>query len=87
MRHVDAAFFLLLQFCEFHCERPHCGDQSAERCCNCSGRHRSFHDRKILAEARKRANRDDLDGAAEKYVLYLNTTTAASSAEREEAIG
>ncbi len=41
---------------------------------------------KILAEARKRARRDDLDGAAEKYVLYLNTTSAASSAERDEAI-
>ena len=41
---------------------------------------------KILADARKRAKRDDLDGAAEKYVLYLNTTSAVSSPEREEAI-
>lgn len=53
---------------------------------------KSVHDKvaglpeKILAEARKRARRDDHDGAAEKYVLYLNTTSAASSPEREEAI-
>jgi hypothetical protein len=41
---------------------------------------------KILEEARKRVLRDDLDGAAEKYILYLNTTPDASSSEREEAI-
>ena len=41
---------------------------------------------KILAEARKRARRDDLDGAAEQYVLYLNTTSDVPSPEREEAI-
>ena len=40
----------------------------------------------ILAEARKRARRDDLDGAAEKYVLYLNTTSAIPSPQREEAL-
>jgi len=40
---------------------------------------------KILQEARKRAQRGDIDGSAEEYVLYLNATPVAASAEREEA--
>ena len=52
---------------------------------------KSVHDRvsrlagKILEDARKRVQRDDLDGAAEKYILYLNTTEG-SSPERDEAL-
>ena len=52
---------------------------------------KSVHDRvsrlagKILEDARKRVQRDDLDGAAEKYILYLNTTEG-SSRERDEAL-
>lgn len=41
---------------------------------------------KILQEARNRAHRDDMDGAGEEYVLYLNATPAAASPEREEAV-
>ncbi|MGO9125466.1 MAG: hypothetical protein ACLP6G_11325 [Terriglobales bacterium] len=40
---------------------------------------------KILEDARKHASDNDLDGAAEKYVIYLNATPDAASPEREEA--
>lgn len=40
---------------------------------------------KILAEARGRAERGDLDGAAEQYVLYLNSMGDTTSRERVEA--
>jgi hypothetical protein len=40
---------------------------------------------KILREARSRAQRGDVDGAAEEFLLYLNSTPEASSSEREEA--
>jgi hypothetical protein len=39
---------------------------------------------KILAEARSRAQRGDLDGAAEEYILYLNAVTDPSQ-PRDEA--
>ena len=41
---------------------------------------------KILAEAHSRAQRGDVAGAAEEYVLYLNATPAAASSERDEAV-
>jgi hypothetical protein len=41
---------------------------------------------KILREARNRVQRGDLDGAAEEFLLYLNSTPETSSAERDEAI-
>ena len=40
---------------------------------------------KILQEARSRAQRNDLDGAAEGYIVYLNATTDTPSTERQEA--
>ena len=40
---------------------------------------------KILQDARARAQRGDVDGAAEEYVLYLNATPSSPSAERDEA--
>jgi tetratricopeptide (TPR) repeat protein len=40
---------------------------------------------RILQEARTRAQRGDLDGAAEQYVMYLNSTPDSSSAEHDEA--
>jgi hypothetical protein len=40
---------------------------------------------KILKEARARAQRGDTDGAAEEFVLYLNSTPETSSPERDEA--
>jgi hypothetical protein len=40
---------------------------------------------KILQDARGRIQRDDLDGAAEAYVLYLNATPEKPSPERDEA--
>ncbi len=40
---------------------------------------------KILEDARSRAQRGDLDGAAEAYVLYLNATRESPSPERDEA--
>ena len=40
---------------------------------------------KILAQARKRVMDGDTDGTAESYILYLNSTTDASTPEREEA--
>ena len=40
---------------------------------------------RILAEARNRAQRNDLDGAAEEYVLYLNAVPDSSSQDSEEA--
>jgi hypothetical protein len=41
---------------------------------------------KIFAEAHSRAQRGDVAGAAEEYVLYLNATPAAASPERDEAV-
>lgn len=40
---------------------------------------------KILEAARSRVQQNDLDGAAEAYIVYLNATPAAASAERDEA--
>lgn len=40
---------------------------------------------KILALARKRVQEGDLDAAAEKYILYLNSTADAETPERTEA--
>ena len=40
---------------------------------------------KILSLARSRAAANDVDGAGESYVLYLNCTTAAPTSERTEA--
>lgn len=41
---------------------------------------------KILEEARKHARDNDLEGAAEKYVIYLNAAPDAASPERAEAL-
>jgi hypothetical protein len=41
---------------------------------------------KILADARKRLQEGDADGAAESYILYLNSTPAAQTPERDEAV-
>jgi hypothetical protein len=40
---------------------------------------------KILEMARSRAQQNDLDGAAEAYIAYLNSTPDNGSAERDEA--
>ncbi len=40
---------------------------------------------KILERARERAKDGDADAAAESYILYLNSTPAPATAEREEA--
>ena len=40
---------------------------------------------KVLSEARARAQRGDLNGAAEEYVVYLNAVSTASSQEHDEA--
>jgi hypothetical protein len=40
---------------------------------------------KILAQARKRLMDGDTEGTAESYILYLNSTPEAQTAEREEA--
>jgi hypothetical protein len=40
---------------------------------------------KILDQARKHAQENDLDGAAEFYVIYLNATPETPSSERDEA--
>ena len=40
---------------------------------------------KIFEQARKRAENGDLDGAAESYILYLNSTSAEQNPEREQA--
>jgi hypothetical protein len=40
---------------------------------------------KVLQEARTHAQHGDLDGAAEQYVMYLNSTLQAASPERTEA--
>ena len=40
---------------------------------------------RILAEARRRAQSGDLDGAAEEYVLYMNAVSPEPSQGREEA--
>jgi tetratricopeptide (TPR) repeat protein len=42
---------------------------------------------KILAEARKRVQQNDAEGAAEQYILYLNAAPESPVAERTEAIG
>jgi hypothetical protein len=41
--------------------------------------------KKILERARKRAAEGDLDGAAESYILFLNSSPDALKSEREEA--
>jgi hypothetical protein len=41
---------------------------------------------KILEDARKHARDNDLEGAAEKYVIYLNSTPEAASPEHQEAL-
>jgi hypothetical protein len=41
---------------------------------------------KILTQARAKASSNDLDGAGESYVLYLNCTPAAPTPERTEAL-
>jgi hypothetical protein len=41
---------------------------------------------KILEDARKHARDNDLEGAAEKYVIYLNATPDNGSPERAEAL-
>jgi len=40
---------------------------------------------KILAQARAKTASNDLDGAGELYVLYLNCTPSTSTTERSEA--
>jgi hypothetical protein len=40
---------------------------------------------RILQEAQSRAQRGDVDGAAEEYVMYLNSTPQKPSPERDEA--
>lgn len=40
---------------------------------------------KILDAARSRVQQNDLDGAAEGYIVYLNATPDAASTERDEA--
>jgi tetratricopeptide (TPR) repeat protein len=40
---------------------------------------------RILDEARRRKDLKDLEGAAERYVLYLNATPGAESKERQES--
>jgi hypothetical protein len=40
---------------------------------------------KIIGEARRRAQTNDLDGAAEQYILYLNATPNVATPERDEA--
>lgn len=42
---------------------------------------------RILEEARKKATSNDLDAAAERYILYLNCTPGKDSPERTEALG
>ncbi len=41
---------------------------------------------KTLEDARKHARDNDLEGAAEEYVIYLNATPDAASPAREEAV-
>jgi hypothetical protein len=41
---------------------------------------------KVLAQARAKAASNDLDGAGEAYVLYLNCTPAGTTPERSEAV-
>jgi hypothetical protein len=40
---------------------------------------------RILEAARNRVQQNDLDGAAEEYIVYLNSTPDAASPERDEA--
>lgn len=40
---------------------------------------------KVLQEARSRAQQNDVDGAAEEYIVYLNATPDSGSTERQEA--
>ncbi|HXB21037.1 MAG TPA: hypothetical protein VNV88_06640 [Candidatus Solibacter sp.] len=42
---------------------------------------------KILAEARRRSQQNDADGAAEQYILYLNAAPESPAADRAEAVG
>jgi hypothetical protein len=39
----------------------------------------------VLQEARNRAQNGDADGAAEQYIMYMNSTPETSSPERDEA--
>jgi hypothetical protein len=41
----------------------------------------------VLQQARALTQRGDIDGAAEQYVLYLNSTPETASPERDEAAG
>jgi hypothetical protein len=41
---------------------------------------------RVLEDARKRASANDTDGAAERYILFLNCSTASDSPERAEAL-
>ncbi len=41
---------------------------------------------KVLEEAHKHVQRNDLEGAAEWYVIYLNATPATSGPDRDEAL-
>ena len=41
---------------------------------------------KVLADARTRAQQNDAEGAASQYIVYLNATPDAPSAERDEAV-
>jgi len=40
---------------------------------------------KILKEARNRSSRNDLEAAAERYIVYLNSTPMKATPERQEA--
>ena len=40
---------------------------------------------KVYAQAQKQAQEGDMDGAAESYILYLNSTPAADTPERQAA--
>jgi hypothetical protein len=42
--------------------------------------------KRIIAQARSKVASNDLEGAAESYVLYLNCTPADTTPERTEAI-
>ena len=40
---------------------------------------------KILKEARARSSNNDFEAAAERYIVYLNSTPMKTTAERQEA--
>src|SRR5205807_10213878 len=42
---------------------------------------------KILAEARRRSQQNDADGAAEQYILYLNAAPEGPAPDHAEAVG